>query len=337
MDTEHPIAESTPDHIFGHLSAEEFYCKHHVSHHEEFMINSRGMRIFTQKWEPLAPHGSCGVDGGIDYTAALILKGAVLVMHGFSVDSSWVLQLTAIAIAKRGFSVYAFDYEGHGRSDGRVRAHVPDFNGVADDCIQFSRLIKKQHKLLPLLVYAESLGAAVALLAHLQQPELYAGMVMQGAMCGISPKFLPPWPLTMLARAAAWLIPTWRVCWTPDNVMVSYKEAWKRRLVKSSPFKQAARPDAATGYAMLQLAAFLQPRLHLVSLPFLALHGEEDTVCELECVQALHRSACSAHKSIKAFPHMWHMFVGEDRQLTNLVLADILHWLDERVSSPNLC
>lgn len=316
---EHPIADATPDNIFGLLSSGEFYSKHQVRHHEAFMTNSRGMQIFTQKWEPIN-HA---------------IRAVVLVIHGFSVDSSWVVQLTAVAIAKRGFSVHAFDFEGHGRSEGLV-AHVPDLNTVADDCIQFSEMIKQQQACssgdskLPFLVYAESLGAAVALLVHLRQPRLYEGAVLHGAMCGISPKFLPPWPVVKLASLAARLIPTWRVCPTPDNVVVSYKEPWKRRLVKSSPYKIAARADAATGYDMLRVSAFLQSRLHLISLPFLALHGQQDTVCDVECVRALYLRASSLDKFLQVYPGMWHMFVGESKDLTDLVLTHILAWLEER-------
>lgn len=315
---EHPIADAAPDNIFGLLSPAEFYSKHQVRHHEAFMTNSRGMQIFTQKWEP------------INRT----IRAVVLAIHGFSLDSSWVMQLTAVAIAKRGFSVHAYDFEGHGRSEGLV-AHVPDLNTVADDCIQFSEMIMKQQQQvcnskLPFFVYAESLGAAVALLVHLRQPSLYEGAVLHGAMCGISPNFLPPWPLVQLASIAARLIPTWRVCPTPDNVAVSYKEPWKRRLVKSSPYKIAARADAATGYETLQVAAFLHSRLHLISLPFLALHGQQDTVCDVECVRALYLRASSLDKSLQVYPGMWHMFVGESQDLTDLVLTHILAWLEER-------
>lgn len=42
-------------------------------------------------------------------------------------------------------------------------------------------------------LYGESMGGAIALLIHLRQPELWQGVVLNGAMCGIG-KFKPPWP-----------------------------------------------------------------------------------------------------------------------------------------------
>eukprot|EP00249_Psilotum_nudum_P015742 c254_g1_i1 orf=331-1323(-) len=317
--TTHPIEEATTDSIFGTLSADQFYIKHDVKHEQEFMENSRGMKIFTQSWRPTSAR----------------LTGVVLILHGFTVDSSWTVQLTAVGIAKRGFSVHALDFEGHGRSEGRT-AYIPDLNTVVDDCIQFFGSVKQQHPDLPAFLYGESLGAAAALLIHFRQPNDYNGAVLHGAMCGISPKFIPPWPLLHLLPLAATVIPTWRVCPTRDNATLSFKENWKLKLVKSSPYKKVGRPDAATGYDMIRVAEFIQSRLRDVSLPFFAVHGEEDRICDPEAVKDLYEKASSRDKTLKTYKGMWHMYVGESRETTNLVFSDILDWLQARAETAPL-
>jgi hypothetical protein len=48
-------------------------------------------------------------------------------------------------------------------------------------------------------------------------------------MCGVNPRFKPPWPLEHLAAAA--VVPMWRVTYTRDNILErSFKVEWKRAL-----------------------------------------------------------------------------------------------------------
>ncbi|KAG0582907.1 hypothetical protein KC19_3G094900 [Ceratodon purpureus] len=61
--------------------------------------------------------------------------------------------------------------------------------GVDGMC--FGDVQRESHKGLPFFLYGESLGGAIAILIHLQQPELWQGIILNGAMCGIG-KFKPP-------------------------------------------------------------------------------------------------------------------------------------------------
>ncbi|KAI3849517.1 hypothetical protein MKW92_027664 [Papaver armeniacum] len=105
-------------------------------------------------------------------------------VHVFTGESSWFVQLTAIHFAKSGFITCAIDHQGHGFSDG-LQCHIPDINPVVDD--------------------------SIALLIHLRRGKPWDGIVLNGAMCGISPKFKPPWPLEHFLSVVAWVVPTWQV------------------------------------------------------------------------------------------------------------------------------
>lgn len=313
----HPIEESNSDSIFGGLSAEQFYEKHGVKHSQEFMTNSRGMRIFTQSWEPL----------GRD------TKGSVLVLHGFTGDSSWSIQLTSIGIAERGFSVHALDHQGHGQSDG-LRAHIPDINPVVDDCILFGEKIREErlHKG-PFFIFGESLGGAIALLIHLKQPDAWDGIILNGAMCGISQKFKPPWPMEHLLGLAAATIPTWPIVPTKPIGPVSFKEPWKLELMRKNPHRINLKPRPSTALEFLRVVAEIESRLQEVKVGFLAVHGELDVVCDPQGVVALHEKASSTDKTLKMYKGMWHQLVGEPRENLDIVFSDICSWLDARAAS----
>lgn len=310
----HPVAEANDHSPFGTLTPEEFYTRHSVTHGSEFITNSRGLKLFTQWWIPNPPTK---------------LIGTLAVVHGYTGESSWTVQLTAVYFAKAGFATCAIDHQGHGFSDGLI-AHIPDINPVVDDCISFFESFRSRFDAsLPSFLYSESLGGAIALLITLRRGGLpWNGLILNGAMCGVSDKFKPPWPLEHFLSLAAAVIPTWRVVPTRGSIPdVSFKEEWKRKLAIASPRRTVARPRAATAQELLRICRELQGRFEEVDVPFLAVHGGDDIVCDPACVEELYSRAGSKDKTLKIYDGMWHQLVGEPEENVELVFGDMLEWL----------
>ena len=211
----HPIAEANETSPFGSLSPDEFYARHSVTHGSEFITSkTQNLKLFTQWWTP---------------QQSPPLRAVVCVVHGFTGESSWFVQLTAVHLAKHGFAVCAIDHMGHGFSEGLI-AHLPDLNAVVDDCIAFFDGFRERYATdLPAFLYSESLGGAISLLISLRRDgtapkRKFDGVVLNGAMCGISDKFKPPWPLEHFLSIAAFLVPTWSVVPTRGSIPnVSFK------------------------------------------------------------------------------------------------------------------
>ena len=258
----HPIEDASEESLFGGLSAQQFYEKQGVVHAEEWMMNARGMRIFTQRWLPKTSGGGVRV--------RVRVRGVILALHGFTGDSSWTVQLTCVGLASRGFAVFALDHQGHGRSEG-LRASIPDINHVLDDCIQFyTSLIQPTFPAPaspPCFLYGESLGGALAILLHLRQPHhgiAFSGMLLSGAMCGVSAKFQPAWPLPTLLRLVARLLPDAPIVPTKPIPHLSFREPWKLRLVLRNPLRVFLRPRPATALEILRVATEIESHLHQV-------------------------------------------------------------------------
>lgn len=155
--------------------------------------------------------------------------------------------------------------------------------------------------------------------------------MLNGAMCGISAKFKPPWPLEHLLFIVAAVVPTWRVVPTRGSIPeVSFKEEWKRRLATGSPRRTVARPRAATALELLRVCRELQGRFEEVEVPLLIVHGEDDVVCDPACVEELYRRAASKDKTIRMHPGMWHQLIGEPKESVDMVFGEMADWLRTR-------
>ncbi|CAK9136127.1 unnamed protein product [Ilex paraguariensis] len=313
----HPIAEANETSPFGFLTPDEFYSRHSVSHGSEFITNPRGLKLFTQWWTPLPPTKIIGI---------------VCVIHGYTGESSSFVQLTAVHIAKSGFATCAIDHQGHGFSDG-LKAHIPDINPVVDDCISFFDSFRDRHvQSLPSFLYSESLGGAIALLITLRRSSSrsYDGVVLNGAMCGVSDKFKPPWPLEHFLSIVAAVVPTWQLVPTRGRIPeVSFKVEWKRKLATSLRTSMA-RPRAATAHELLRVSREVQGRFHEVDTPLIIVHGGEDVICDPAYAEDLYQRAVSKDKTIRIYPGMWHQLVGEPEENVELVFGEVVEWLRAR-------
>ncbi|XP_048326620.2 caffeoylshikimate esterase [Ziziphus jujuba] len=316
MSQSHPIADANESSPFGSYTPDEFYARHSVAHASNYITNARGLKLFTQWWTPLPP-------------AKVI--GTLALVHGFTGESSWFLQLTAIHFAKAGFATCAIDHQGHGFSDG-LTTHIPDINPVVDDCFLFFDEFRARYDpSLPSFLYSESLGGAIALLITLRAGQTWDGLILNGAMCGISAKFKPPWPLEHLLFLVASVVPTWRVVPTRGSIPdVSFKEEWKRKLAVASPRRTVARPRAATALELVRICKELQGRFEEVEVPLMIVHGGDDVVCDPACVEELHRRAASKDKTLRIHQGMWHQLVGESQEDVDMVFREMVEWLRSR-------
>ncbi|KAL2454504.1 alpha/beta-Hydrolases superfamily protein [Abeliophyllum distichum] len=320
MEHKHPIAEANETSPFGSLSPEQFYARHSVSHASKYITIKQGLKLFTQWWTP-------------NQTP---IKGIVCMVHGYTGVSSWLFQLTSVHIAKHGFAVCAMDHMGHGFSEGLV-AHLPNINLVVDECILFFNRFRAGYALnLPAFLYGESLGGAIALLITLRHDGVvpvkpFDGVILNGAMYGISNKFKPPWPLEHFLSIAAALIPTWCIVPTRGSLpLVSFKVEWKRKLAIASPGRFLQRPRAATAQELLRVCREVQGRFNEVDVPFLIVHGGDDVVCDPASATELYERAASKDKTLRIYPGMWHQLVGKPDEDVELVFGEIVKWLVTR-------
>lgn len=315
----HPIHQATQDSLFAGHSPAEFYDLHGVVHQESFTPNAdRKMKMFTQSWQP----------SSVD-TGGIPLRGLVCLIHGYTADSSWFIQLTAVAIAKLGFYACALDLRGHGQSDG-LRGHIPKIDPVVDDCVNYFDSVRAQHPGLPAFLYGESLGGAVAVLVCLRQPRQWAGLVLSGAMFGVSNKYKPPWPLEELLPLASFFFSPWKLLITKSLTDCSYKKEWKRKLARRNPFRVVpGKPTTGTALEFLRVCDEIGRRSRELETPLLVVHGEEDIVCDAESAKMVFATAVSKDKTMKILPGMWHQLIGEAREDVDLAFEIIFSWLQE--------
>ncbi|XP_030473173.2 caffeoylshikimate esterase [Syzygium oleosum] len=295
---------------------DDYFRQQGVRGTTSFHTSPRGLTLFARSWQPLSAPP----------------RGVVLMVHGYGNDVTWTFQMTPIFLAQHGFACFAFDLEGHGRSQG-LQAFVPDVDLVVDDAISYFDSIKNDPRFqgLPRFLYGESMGGAICLLIHFRDPVGYRGAVLVAPMCKISDKVRPVWPIPQVLSLVARVMPTLPIVPTADIMKKSVKVEAKKAIAEMNPMRYRGKPRLGTVLDLLRVTDYLNRRLGDVKIPFIVLHGSEDAVTDPDVSRALYQEAQSDDKAIRICEGMMHsLLFGETEENIEVVRRDILSWLEER-------
>ncbi|KFK34770.1 hypothetical protein AALP_AA5G191400 [Arabis alpina] len=293
-----------------------------VTYKEEYVVNSRGMELFTCSWEPENQQEP---------------KALIFICHGYAMESSITMNSTAMRLVNAGFAVYGMDYEGHGKSGG-LNGYIKNFHGLVHDVSNHYSTIceREENKGKMRFLMGESMGGAVSLLLAREKPDFWDGAILVAPMCKIAEDIKPhPMVISFLAKLTR-VIPTWKIVPTNDIIDVAFKESHIRKQVRENDYCYKGRPRLKTAHQLLLVSMDLEKNLHQVTMPFIVLHGEDDKVTDKDVSKLLYEVSSSSDKTFKLYPNMWHgLLYGESPENLEIVFGDIISWLNKRASVTN--
>jgi acylglycerol lipase len=103
---------------------------------------------------------------------------AIILLHGLGEHSQRYTHV-AQAFTDAGYSFFAFDLRGHGRSPG-LRGDFPSFEAVMKDIDSISSIVAEKYPQLPSILYGHSLGGLLVLYYVLSQTSKISGVIATG-------------------------------------------------------------------------------------------------------------------------------------------------------------
>ncbi len=148
--------------------------------------NSEGTKVFVHRWEP----------------SGIPARAAILVVHG-AAEHGLRYERTARVLNAAGYSVYAPDHRGHGRTAGVIQnagwAGPDGWNGMVRDLEQLSRRICELTPELPFFLFGHSMGSFLTQRFIQKRGAELRGAILSGS-AGTAPGLDD---LISLAKAAA--------------------------------------------------------------------------------------------------------------------------------------
>ena len=273
---------------------------------EEFIQGSGGLKIFVRSMKP----------GGRP-------RGVIVICHGVNSHSGqykWAIEQFVGA----GFSVYALDLRGRGKSDG-ARFYVDDVAEYVGDLAMVVKLAKSRESGLPVFLLGHSAGGVVSCVYTVEHQAELAGLICE------SFAFQVPAPDFALAiiKGLSYVAPRLPVLKLKNEDFSRDPAAVKA--LNSDPLTFKEVQPAKTVAALVRADERLKKDLRLITLPLLILHGTVDKATRPGGSQYFHDTTGSADKTLKLYDGHFHDLLNDIGK--EEVMADITGWIESRLAS----
>eukprot|EP00267_Zea_mays_P023232 XP_008648701.1 caffeoylshikimate esterase isoform X4 [Zea mays] len=236
-----------------------------IKYDEEYVLNARGMNLFTCQWRPLNSEP----------------KALIFLCHGYAMECSISMRGTGTRLAQAGFVVHGMDYEGHGKSSG-LQGYINSFDDIVVDCSKYFASVceKEEYKKQKRFLLGESMGGAIVLMLHRKEPTFWDGAILVAPMCKILDDMKPhPIMMSILSKLSN-VIPTWRIIPNEDIIDRAIKCEERREEVRNNHYCYKGKPRVKTGHEIFMASLDIESNLDKVTLPFIIVHGGDDAVTD---------------------------------------------------------
>jgi acylglycerol lipase len=271
---------------------------------EERIDSTGGVKIFLRSWKPAGKP-----------------RAIVVLCHGFNSHGGLYIW-TAEQLVADGYSVYALDLRGRGKSDG-PRFYVDTVADYVGDVATVVRLAKAREPGSPVFLLGHSAGGVISVTYALDHQAELAGLICESFAYRVpAPGFI----LAMLKGLASI---------TPRLGVFKLKNSDFSRdpavvaMLNADPLIANENQPAATAAALIRASERLKREFSRIMLPVLILHGTMDKATVPAGSQEFAAAAGSKDKTLKLYPGHVHDLladVGKDE-----VMSDIKAWLAARV------
>jgi alpha-beta hydrolase superfamily lysophospholipase len=265
-----------------------------------------GLKIATRSWRP---------DGKA--------RAIMILIHGFNAHSGYMVW-PGEQFAANGFATHALDLRGRGKSEGE-RFYVEEFSDYLGDVDLLVNIARTEDPGLPVYVLGHSAGGVIAtsyVFEH--QPEI-AGLICESFALDVG---LPD-AVSLILKGLSHLTPHLHV-FSLKNELFSRDPA-AVALMNNDPLIANESQPAETAAEMLKAADRLKTNMPNFTVPVFIIHGTDDKATRPAGSQYFYDHAGSTDKTLKLYEGHYHDLLNDiDKEI---VMADILAWLNERVAT----
>ena len=245
----------------------------------------------------------------------------IFVVHG-AAEHSGRYEFLCTFLQTHGYSVFAADHRGMGRSSGPT-GDVENFGKYVEDLERFVSLVEGALGAAPTFLLGHSMGTVVTVRYALQHPTGLRGLVLMSMPVAITAR---PGPiLDRLAKAASRYLPQLKVPIGIRSEQLSSDQAVVKAAEDDPLIDRFATLRWST--AMLDASNTLETLVKRVAKPILVMHGEQDTIADCSGVLNLKRGLANSLSRVVIFPGLRHELHNEAKPSRENVFATLLEWL----------
>ncbi len=192
------------------------------------------------------------------------------------------------------------------------------------------------HPNVPLFIYGQSMGGALAIEASRRRPNAYRGVILSAPMCGIAPDSLPNGCSIAMLRCLEAIVPTAALVPQEDILTRCFKCAAqiKRVRARAAEMQFPDQPLLRTGVQLFDATLDIQAHVADFAPPsVLLIQGTLDKVTDGQLTRDFIQQCGAADKTYIAYKNAWHALEWEPVDTRMALIHDLTYWVAARVDA----
>lgn len=213
-------------------------------------------------------------------------KGIILHLHGVGSHFQYVynscddLRVKDKFFISHGYKTFAFEFHGHGKSEGSLHV-IHDFNNLVIDLENVIDMIEKKYINKNIFIIAESMGCAVAIKYIALRIHNIKGLILLSPICGINYSQKPNYCFERLLSYTSYVFPLLQYT---IGSSIAQQSTTNKEYLKS-------KIDAYPLCTLREVinTCMLIPKLgHLINCPTYILYGENDNIICIDSIETFY-------------------------------------------------
>ncbi|KAK2959197.1 putative Monoacylglycerol lipase [Blattamonas nauphoetae] len=228
--------------------------------------------------------------------------GVAFVLHGLHEYAESHIN-TMKWFVSQGYSVFALDLEGHGRSvEGTPTGIMTDLSAVIDTWVAFAHEICKDERYVgkPAFLYGHSLGGTTGILVSRRCKDILNGSIISAPTIYINANKAA----TTFLPALSHVFKGMKIMELDRSTLAHDQEIGK--LAAQDPFCTNAPVRAQSGRQMLLLTKEIQNHFDQDTYPLFVYHGKDDSLTPVKNTEMFFEGAASTDKTVHYFEDTYH-------------------------------
>ena len=290
---------------------------------------SNSLQLFYRSWYPSS------ADKAVEAAepARFTVKGVLVVIHGLGEHSGRYCAVVE-AVTAAGYAVFAFDNQGHGRSEGQ-RGHINRWQDYRDNAQAFLQMVRQQEPDAPLFLMGHSLGGLIVLdyVLRCAPSPAFQALDIRGIVVSAPP--IQPMGGTanavriLLARLLSGIFPRLTLNMGLDKSGLSRNREMTKHLAEDPLIHPYV--TLRWGSETLNTIDWVKAHIAQLKLPILITHGEDDPIMTPAGSCEIYRQIQTMDKTLRLYPGSYHE--PHNDLDAAMVVGDLVNWLDRCLES----
>jgi len=253
-------------------------------------------------------------------------KARMVIAHGLGEHSGRYVNVINRLVPK-GISIFAPDFRGHGKSDGK-RGHILSFGDYLEDLYSmFGVALKEKKPGMKCFLLGHSMGGLIAINYAISRQETIDGLIISSPSLGVAVKI--PAIKAVLGKAMSSLWPGLSLNNELDASKISHDEK-----VVAAYRNDPLVHDRVTARWFTEFLSAMENannQVLKIKVPFLMQIAGDDHLVNAAASKSFFEKLSSKDKTLHVYDGLYHEIFNEKEEDRKLAIDDLENWTGSRI------